>query len=656
MIVRRGYAGAAGLLLTLACGPRVEIGHGDGSGGEAGAEPDGGTGATGAVSTGGSTGAQGGNGAASGQGASSAGGTMPVAGTTPAGGPIPTDNGPQAEVSKVDLLIAMDNSYSMAEKQKLLASAMPGLIARLVSPHCVNANGSVAAQPPSPDDACPNGSQREFEPVRDLHIGVITSSLGAHGATDAKDVCVSADDNDRAHLVPFVRAGVSSYEGQGYLKWDPDALSDPPGESDAQALTASLQSMLEAVGETGCGYEAQLESVYRFLVDPDPPQTVERPVDGSGTPSSTTVKVGTDEELLEQRANFLRPDSSVVVLMLTDENDCSIVDEGYGWLINRAAAMYRSTSACLTDPSDPCCQSCGEVTPNEGCPAIDSDPECQKGNYLNPAAGEDELNLRCYKQKERFGFDMLYPLQRYVSGFGDGTVLDRQGQLVANPLFKAGGGRDRSLFTLVVLGGVPWQDLATEATLTGSSLTYLTPQQLTAQDRWSVFLGDPASYVEPTDPFMQESMAERSGHNPYTSDAVVPSSSTDPEANLINGHEQDAQNKDLQYACTFPLPEPRVCDQAAFERDEGCDCFAEDLIFNRPVCQPPGGGEAGITQYYGKAYPSLRPLAVARELGRRSVLGSVCAPNTQDDTRSDYGYRPLFDSLVRRVAATLTKP
>jgi hypothetical protein len=34
----------------------------------------------------------------------------------------------------------------------------------------------------------------------------------------------------------------------------------------------------------------------------------------------------------------------------------------------------------------------------------------------------------------------------------------------------------------------------------------------------------------------------------------------------------------------------------------------------------------------------------------------VCARNTQDDTRSDYGYRPLFDSLVRRVAATLPKP
>ena len=47
---------------------------------------------------------------------------------------------------------------------------------------------------------------------------------------------------------------------------------------------------------------------------------------------SIAVKQGIDADLLEQRANFLRPDSSVVVVVLTDENDCSIVDGGYGWL------------------------------------------------------------------------------------------------------------------------------------------------------------------------------------------------------------------------------------------------------------------------------------------------------------------------------------
>jgi hypothetical protein len=47
---------------------------------------------------------------------------------------------------------------------------------------------------------------------------------------------------------------------------------------------------------------------------------------------------------------------------------------------------------------------------------------------------------------------------------------------------------------------------------------------------------------------------------------------------------------------------------------------------------------------------------VAQQLGRRAVLGSVCARNTTDDSRTDYGYRPLFGALGRRIAATLVKP
>ena len=38
------------------------------------------------------------------------------------------------------------------------------------------------------------------------------------------------------------------------------------------------------------------------------------------------------------------------------------------------------------------------------------------------AGDDDNLNLRCFNQKQRFGIDLLYPTERYVSGFGDGTV------------------------------------------------------------------------------------------------------------------------------------------------------------------------------------------------------------------------------------------
>jgi hypothetical protein len=650
MSYRSSCVGAVGLLLTLACGPKVEIGHGTGGGGAGGSGASGnkaGQGGTNNNDEGGeNTGGTLVGGSASTGGASSNGGSQHV------GGPVPTDNGPQREVTKVDLLLALDNSISMAEKQQLFARTMPELVKRLVSPRCVTSVGVVTAEPTSPDLPCPAGSVREFEPLRDLHVGVITSSLGSHGATGAKDVCVSPEHNDYAHLLGTVRPGITSYQGQGYLKWDPDSTSSPPGENDVQAFADSLGQMIESAGERGCGYEAQLESVYRFLVDPEPPQQI---VLAAG--EALTVKQGVDADLLEQRANFLRPDSSVVVVLLTDENDCSIVDEGYGWLVGRAAPMYRSTSACLTDPNDACCQSCGEASANAGCPSIAEDAECQMGVKLT--GEEDDLNLRCWHQKQRFGFSLLYPVARYVSGFGDGTVPSRAGQLVANPLFHRNGvDRDRSLFTLAVVGGVPWQDIATPASMTGEGLQYLTAAELTAQKRWSVIVGDPETYVEPTDAFMRESVEPRiGGTNPITGENIVASSSLDPTANAINGHEQvDVGSRDLQYACTFPLPEPIVCDRQRFDNDQGCDCFEEDLPYNRPLCQPPAGGQATTTQHYGKAYPALRELAVASQLGRRAVLGSVCARNTQDEARTDYGYRPVFDALGRRIASTLVKP
>ncbi|HVY25904.1 MAG TPA: hypothetical protein VHB79_05105 [Polyangiaceae bacterium] len=639
------YAGAVGLLFILACGPKVEIGHG-GPGGSAG------SGQAGSGAAGAPDGAGGDDGVGGTIGTAGTGATAPTAGTTlggsGVGGPIPTDNGPQAEVDKVDLLLAIDNSISMADKQKLFAKAVPELVKRLINPRCVSTTGVVVEEPASPDDACPAGSKREFEALRDLHVGLITSSLGSHGANDAKDVCVQADDDDHAHLLHSLR-NLPSYNDEGYMNWDPDGKSKPAGDSDPQAFADALSVAIAAAGEHGCGYEAQLESIYRFLVDPEPPAQIQ-------LVGSITQRTGIDQTVLEQRKNFLRPDSSVVVLMLTDENDCSIVDEGYGWLIPRAASMYRSTSQCAADPNDPCCQSCVEQSPNPGCPALTSDPACAKGTTL--PMDSDNLNLRCWQQKRRFGFDLLYPLQRYVSGFGDGVVPDNNGKPVANPLFHSGGKRrDPSLFTLAVLGGVPWQDLATSASLKGGSLEYMTNAQLTTAKRWSVFLGDPENYVPPSDPFMVEQPDPRTGQNPITGDKIVGETSMAPGANAINGHEQvNVGNSDLQYACTFQLPEPRVCDAALDMAGGGCDCFNEDALFNRSICQPPAGGNSGTTQYQGKAYPTLREFAVAQQLGRRSVLGSVCAVNTQDDTRGDYGYRPIFNAIGKRVADTLIKP
>ena len=47
----------------------------------------------------------------------------------------------QNGVDKIDLLLAIDNSISMADKQAILAAAVPDLVNRLVTPNCVDDDG-----------------------------------------------------------------------------------------------------------------------------------------------------------------------------------------------------------------------------------------------------------------------------------------------------------------------------------------------------------------------------------------------------------------------------------------------------------------------------------------------------------------------------------
>ena len=50
----------------------------------------------------------------------------------------------QTSVDKIDLLFMIDNSISMADKQAILADAVPLLVTRLITPICVDGDGSAA--------------------------------------------------------------------------------------------------------------------------------------------------------------------------------------------------------------------------------------------------------------------------------------------------------------------------------------------------------------------------------------------------------------------------------------------------------------------------------------------------------------------------------
>jgi hypothetical protein len=210
--------------------------------------------------------------------------------------------------------------------------------------------------------------------------------------------------------------------------------------------------------------------------------------------------------------------------------------------------------------------------------------------------------------------------------------------------------RSRDWIYLAGIIGVPWQDIADPVSLTGPGLRYLSASELSASKRWETVLGDPSHNVAPSDPFMRESVEPRSGKNPVTGDAIQPPESMDPQASPINGHEQaNVEKNDLQYACTFKLEMPTSC------ADHDCDCTPEDggtTARSTPLCQPPSGGPAGATQYFGKAYPGLRELEVLKGIGDSAIVASIC-PKVLTQGALGYGYEPAVDAIVDRLKIPL---
>ena len=584
-----------------------------------------------------------------------------------------TVTGPLAQVDKIDLLLGIDNSRSMADKQEILGLALTDLVNSLTNPACVDANMvPVANQPASGQDPCPAGSQRQFLPINDIHIGIVTTSLGGHGS----DACANAEtfscpggatnttNNDHGHLVTRTDAcsggTVPTYQNTGFLAWDAAQQLSPAGESNPAALAGAIKDLVIGANQIGCGYESQLESWYRFLVDPEPYSSITIN-NGSATPS------GVDNALLQQRAKFLRPDSLLAIMMLSDENDCSTKEYGQFYFANQQRDpsnpnknfyLPKARSECATNPNDPCCRSCGQD--QTGCP---TDPNCSNGTL---DAQTDDVNLRCWDQKRRFGIDFLYPVDRYVNALTAAMVPNRAGELVPNPIFSNldpaahpdAPIRDPGLVVMSGIVGVPWQDLARDPT----DLTkgYKSAAELALNNggtnAWDAILGEPASYVAPLDPHMIESTSPRTGTNPITGTPMAPTTAaagTDP----INGHEYTPNTSqgvqqwpdDLQYACIFPLAQARDCSNTSLV---SCDC--QDPLNDNPLCEPdPSNGGARTLQTRAKAYPGVRQLHVIRELGPQGVSSSICPAQASDPAKADYAYRPAIQALIARVGARL---
>jgi hypothetical protein len=221
-----------------------------------------------ASGTGGSLGGRAGGAGGQGGGAAGAGGGAGMNVTGPFG-------------NNVDILLMIDNSSDMNEKQKKLYDQLPLFIQSLQN----------VPSPPS------------------LHIGVVSSDMGAPGDSTASIGCTAAGDQGEFQSAPRSNAKLTPP-----TTCTNTTLATPLGAADSSHtfitdadmmpnytdpnITDVLQC-IALLGDSGCGFEHQLASIDRALG-----------ADGLGPAPSTN-------------AGFLRPNAYLVIIILTDEDDCS---------------------------------------------------------------------------------------------------------------------------------------------------------------------------------------------------------------------------------------------------------------------------------------------------------------------------------------------
>jgi len=257
-------------------------------------------------------------------------------------------------VDKVDLLMMVDNSGSMAGEQESLKEQFPNVIRVLTTGYRFE------------------GDPDPFPPVKDLHVGVVSSDMGIPGVEF--DKC-HADGGDDGRLQNTPRGDNCDASYPLWLSFLGDMkigeVSDPTKFANDVGCIATL-------GTGGCGFEQQLESPFKALQ----PRLLE---DATGNIAENTYRFKATEfartfgrgdlpTTQGGNAGFLRNTrteglSLLAILVVSDEEDCSVSDTKH-------------------------------LRPNNLLPEGD------------PLRAED-INLRCFNHKE-----FLYPLrERYLDGF-----------------------------------------------------------------------------------------------------------------------------------------------------------------------------------------------------------------------------------------------
>ena len=197
----------------------------------------------------------------------------------------------------VDILVVVDNSDSIALEQELLVEAFPTLLEELLDP---------------PMD--PMTGRPVHPPVRDVHVGVVSTDMGVGGyVLTACDDAVAGDDGILQHA-PRAEECDAAYPDFLYYQRESHVQAD---RADIEKLARDF-GCIAALGKQGCGYEQQLEAAWKALVIHSQPGGA--------------------------NAGFLRQDTILVIIFVTDEDDCSASDLS---IFDIASLPYNSNLQCF---------------------------------------------------------------------------------------------------------------------------------------------------------------------------------------------------------------------------------------------------------------------------------------------------------------------
>ncbi|MDQ3032855.1 MAG: hypothetical protein M3Y87_10590, partial [Myxococcota bacterium] len=223
---------------------------------------------------------------------------------------------------QVDLLFMIDNSGSMTEEQASLTAELPDLVRVLAS-----------------GDRRLDGVQ-DFQPVRSLHIGVITSDMGVggHDVPTCDGGTFGAMFGDDGVLLTRGRTAIP-----GCIATYPSIFQFERDRDDPLTFATDVACVANA-GVGGCGFEQQLEAVLK-AISPSTPQAWTVP--GYVPPVFFGSSSGHADR---SNMGFVRENSALAIILVTDEEDCSASNPD---IFNPGSATFSGTDLnlrCFTYP------------------------------------------------------------------------------------------------------------------------------------------------------------------------------------------------------------------------------------------------------------------------------------------------------------------